>query len=222
MLSNKKAIIFDLDGTLFDSMLVWRDIDIEFLNEYGFVVDYPALQKDIEGCSMYETALYFINRFHLTESAEELIDIWNKKAVDKYTNEILPKPFAIDFINKLYENSYKLAVGSSNSRYLIEAVLEAHDILDKIDVIVTSDEVKKGKPEPDVYLMAAEKLGESPSDCIVFEDLLAGIEAGSRAGMSTCAIWDFYSKNDWDEKILKADYHINDYSEVINLIHERN
>lgn len=220
MFSNIKAVLFDMDGTLLDSMSVWTDIDDEFFADNNFDIDYEIVKKDIEGCSMYETAQYFISNFNMKESPEELVERWNEMAFDHYSSIVSEKPGAIDFVKKLHDMGYKIAVGSSNSRVLIEAGLRSNGIIEYIDEIVTSGEVNKGKPAPDVYLEAARRIGVHPDNCIVFEDVMAGIEAGKNAGMRTCVIFDEYSMNDWDEKKEYADYSIKDYKEVFKYLNE--
>lgn len=213
--NNVKAVLFDLDGTLFDTMLIWRQIDMDFLDSHGYDVDYIALQKDIEGMSMGETAEYFIKRFNMENTVEELVHIWIDMSIDYYKYKVKEKPGAIEFVKELKKKGIKTAVASSNSRLLIETVLKANGIYDCIDTIVTSHEVAQGKPAPDVYLKAAENIGVEPKDCLVFEDVLAGILAGKAAGASVIAIWDEYSQFDWKEKKETADYYIEDYYELI-------
>ncbi|MBR4753559.1 MAG: HAD family phosphatase, partial [Lachnospiraceae bacterium] len=99
MLENIDAIIFDLDGTLVDSMWMWKDIDLEFLGERGLELP-PTLQKEIEGMSFNETAELFIERFKLTETIDELKVIWNDMAYDKYAHVVRPKPGAIRFLDR--------------------------------------------------------------------------------------------------------------------------
>ena len=99
MLKNFDAIIFDFDGTLVDSMWMWRQIDIDFLGERGLPLP-DDLQKNIEGMSFYETAQEFKRLFNLKESINELMDIWNQMAYKKYQTEIKLKPGAFDFIKQ--------------------------------------------------------------------------------------------------------------------------
>ena len=213
MLHNKKAVIFDLDGSLVDSMWMWRDIDIEFLEERGMTLP-DDFQYKIEGMSFTETAAYSKERFGLSESVEELKAIWNRMAIDKYSNEVDFKPGAQRFLQYCKDNEIRLGIATSNSRELVSAVSEALHLSDYIDVIVTSCEVKKGKPAPDVYLAAAERLRVAPKDCLVFEDVPAGILAGKNANMTVCAVEDEFSAELAEEKKRLADYYIRDYKEV--------
>ncbi|MGN0350537.1 MAG: HAD family hydrolase [Roseburia sp.] len=217
MLSNKKAVIFDLDGTLVDSMWMWRDIDIEFLGKKG--IPFPEdLQEKIEGMSFTETAQYFKEHFPLEESVEELKAIWNEMAMDKYLHTVPLKPGAKEFLNYLSENGIKMAIASSNSKELIQAVGSVYDFDQYFSSIVTSCSVKKGKPFPDVYLEAAKQIGVAPEDCLVFEDIVKGIEAGKNAGMEVCAIFDEYSADQDEEKRMIADYYIKDYRELLKKV----
>ena len=83
------------------------------------------------------------------------------------------------------------------------------------DSVVTANEVKRGKPAPDVYLEVKDRLGVSPEDCLVFEDILPGIEAGHNAGMKVCAVYDDYSRDVDEQKRTLADYYIRDYFELL-------
>ncbi len=219
MLTNKKAVIFDLDGSLVDSMWLWRDIDIEFLAERG--MDLPdSFQNEIEGMSFTETAIYSKKRFNLTESVEELKDIWNRMAMDKYSNEVDFKPNADLFLKYCKENQIRLGIATSNSRELVTAVSEALELDKYIDVIVTSCEVPRGKPAPDVYLEAARRLEVAPENCLVFEDVPAGIRAGKNACMTVCAVEDEFSNEFKEEKHRLADYYIKDYRQVLECTYE--
>jgi len=211
----KEAFIFDLDGTIVDSMWVWKSIDIEFLGSIGCELP-DDLQKCIEGMSFYETAEYFKKRFSILKTPEEIIDVWNKMAFDKYSNEVTLKPGILDFLKYLKENNKKIGIATSNSRVLAYEALKRKGIFEYFDVILTGDECGKGKPEPDVYINTAAALNADNKNCLVFEDLPAGIIAGKRAGMETVAIADNYSDYQWNRKIELADYNIQDYKEIIN------
>ena len=214
MLKNFDAIIFDFDGTLVDSMWMWRQIDIDFLGERGLPLP-DDLQKNIEGMSFYETAQEFKRLFNLKESINELMDIWNQMAYKKYQTKIKLKPGAFDFIKQAKEKGLKLGIASSNSMELITAATHSLGIHEYFDDILSANSVARGKPFPDVFLKVAENLNVTPDKCLVFEDITKGIEAGKNAGMTVCAVDDAYSLDTVDEKRKLADFYIYDYKEII-------
>ncbi len=207
-----EAVIFDLDGSLVDSMWMWKAIDIEYLKGHG--IEAPStLQKDIGGRSFVETAVYFKERFNLKDSVEKIGDDWNKMAWDKYTNEVPLKEGVSDLLDKCAESGIKLGIASSNSTELIKQVLSSHGIMDKFQSIKSGTQVVKGKPAPDIYLTVADELGAEPSKCLVFEDLVDGIKAAKNAGMTVVAVSDDYSRHSDDLKRELADDYIEDYWE---------
>ncbi len=209
-LDNFEAVIFDLDGSLVDSMWMWKAIDIEYLG--GFGIEAPVdLQKEIGGRSFIETAIYFKERFGIEDSIEKIGDDWNRMAFDKYTHEVPLKEGADKFLAICEEKGIKLGIASSNSTELIEQVLASHGIRDKFKSIKSGTEVLKGKPAPDIYLTVAKELDADPSKCLVFEDLVDGIIAGKKAGMTVVAVSDDYSRHSDDEKKELSDMYIEDY-----------
>lgn len=216
IIESKKAILFDLDGTLIDSMWMWKAIDIDYLGRLG--IEMPDnLQYEIEGKSFYETSLYFKSRFGIKDAPEKIMDDWNHMAFDIYQNKIGLKSGAKDFLEFLKNQGKKTAIATSNSRMLTEVVLESLGITDLFDVIITAGEVEKGKPAPDIYLKAAGDLAVTPDECAVFEDIPQGIMAGKNAGSIVFAIEDEYSKRYDKEKRNLADYYIHDYYDILAL-----
>lgn len=219
MLENVKAVIFDLDGTLVNSMWMWKSIDVEYLEKKGIAVpaDIQAFQEELEGMGFTETAVFFKKRFQIEDSLEKIKKTWIDMAEEKYCNEVPLKPGVKEFLEELKNRSIRVGISSSNSRKLIETVLKAHHIEEYFDCITTCCEVANSKPAPDVYLKTAEGLQIAPKDCLVFEDVPMGIMAGKNAGMQVCAVDDAYSKRQEAEKRKLADYYIEDYYEVWNL-----
>lgn len=214
MLEGKKALLFDLDGTLVDSMWMWGDIDIEYLGKFG--IDCPQdLQKSIEGMSFSETAVYFKKRFSIPDSVEQIKADWEKMSLHKYRYEVPLKTGVREFLE--WGRSRRLAMGiaTSNGRQMVDAVLDSLKLSSYFQTVVTACEVAAGKPAPDIYLKAAADLDAHPADCMVFEDVPAGILAGKRAGMEVCAVEDDFSAGMRREKQKLADYYITDYFQLL-------
>lgn len=214
MTDNYKAYIFDMDGTLIDSMWMWRKIDIEFLARYNIPLP-EDLQKQIEGMNFYETAVYFKHFFNIPESIEEIMAIWNEMALDKYRYEVELKPDVRLFLEQSKAKGIKLGIATSNSTQLAMSALASLGITNLFDVIITGNDVKKGKPDPEIYLACLDRLNCLASDCLVFEDIIPGIEAGHSAGMKVCAVYDDYSAKDDSTKRQLADYYIKCYKEIL-------
>ncbi len=214
MLKNIEAVIFDLDGSLVDSMWMWYDIDVEYLKRFG--IDCPSdLQASIEGMSFSETSVYFKERFSLPDSIEQIKKDWNDMAWDKYLHEVPFKEGAYEFLCHCKEQGIKLGIATSNSRELVENIASVHGLENFFSCIMTGCDVAKGKPAPDIYLAVAEKLGVLPEKCLVFEDIVPGIMAGKSAGMKVCAVDDAYSAYQEEEKRKLADYYIKDFRGII-------
>lgn len=214
MLKDIKAVIFDLDGSLVDSMWMWYDIDVEYLGRFGLTCP-KDLQACIEGMSFSETAVYFKERFSLPDSLEQIKKDWNDMAWDKYLHEVPLKEGVYEFLCYCKEKGIKLGIATSNSRELVENIAKVHGLDAYFECIMTGCDVAKGKPAPDIYLAVAKKLQVAPENCLVFEDIVPGIMAGKSAGMKVCAVEDAYSAYQVGEKEKLADYYIKDFRGII-------
>lgn len=213
MLKGIEAVLFDLDGSLVDSMWIWKDIDIEYLGKFG--INLPeGLQHEIEGMSFSETAVYFKKRFQIPDEIEVMKAEWNRMAWDKYTHEVPLKEGAKEFLDYCRAKGIKLGIATSNSRELVENVIHVLGLDDYFTCIVTGCDVERGKPAPDVYLEAARRCKIMPERCLVFEDIVPGILAGKAAGMKVCAVEDAYSAEQINDKKRLSDYFIKDYKEI--------
>lgn len=215
ILDGVKAVIFDLDGTLVDSMWMWKSIDEEFLSRYGLSVP-PDLSSAIEGMGFSETARYFKERFQVEDSVEEIKRSWNEMAWEKYKNQVPLKDGVKEFLELLKERQISMAIATSNSRELVEMVTRERRVDSYFSAILTSCDASRGKPFPDVYLLAAERIHAEPRECLVFEDIVHGIMAGKNAGMKVCAVEDLYSKAQEEKKRELADYYIVSYREILD------
>jgi len=214
MLADKEAIIFDLDGTLVDSMWMWNTIDQEYLDQFQITLP-KDLQSQIEGMSFTETAQYFKQRFQIPDGIEKIKGDWNRLAWDKYRNEVPLKSGVFEFLTHCKQSGLKMGIATSNSIELVNSIAKVHKLDQFITVIRTSCDVKKGKPAPDIYLLVASQLNVAPEKCLVFEDIIPGIQAGKAAGMSVCAVEDPYSADQREQKKELADYYIENYFEIL-------
>lgn len=214
LLQGKKAVLFDLDGTLVDSMWMWHQIDVEYLARYGYECP-DDLQLAIAGMSFSETAVYFKERFQISESIDEIRDTWIQMSIEKYRHEVPFKEGALEFLNYCKDHQIRTGIATSNGREIVDALMESLHMDPYLDVVVTACEVKAGKPSPDVYLEAASRLDVKPEDCLVFEDIPAGILAGKRAGMTVIAVEDAFSEEMKNEKCALADGFIDTYFELL-------
>ncbi|MBM7833927.1 HAD family hydrolase [Clostridium sardiniense] len=214
MFNDVKAAIFDLDGTLIDSMWVWEQIDMDYLGEKNIEVP-ENLNDEIGHLSFNQVAVYFKERFKLEDSLDEIKKSWSDMAYYHYSTDIKLKNGVIEFFNFLKKSNIKIGLATSNSLHLLEAVLKNNGIYNYFDSITITDEVSVGKHEPDVYLLASKKLGVSPEECVVFEDIIQAVKGAKKAGMKVIGVEDIRSLNDKNEILSLADDFITDFREII-------
>jgi len=217
MLKKYEAIIFDLDGTLVDSMWMWLEIDVDFLKSKGKEVP-KNLQKNIEGMSFTETAKYFIEEFSLSESVEELKTIWRDMASKYFMEKVHLKEGVYEFLTYLKEQNIPLGIATSNTKELTKLAVEKNEIKHFFKSIRTSCEVDKGKPYPYIYLKVANDLNVKPNKCLAFEDTEAGMNAALSAGMDVISIYDKTSEDYKDILKEKSIMYINSFKELMDKI----
>jgi HAD superfamily hydrolase (TIGR01509 family) len=179
-------VVFDLDGVLVDSEQVWDGVREELARERGGSW-HPGAQRDMMGMSSPEWSRYMHERIGLEESPEEINRIVVERMLARYRAGPPWVPGALDAVQRMAA-SFTLGLASSSNRELIDAVLEAGRIAGLFRATVSSEEVARGKPAPDVYLEAARRLGADPGDCVAVEDSHNGIRSAKAAGMSCVAI----------------------------------
>ncbi len=209
-----KGVIFDLDGTLIDSMHIWQKIDVDFLARRGIVVPDDYMNA-ISHMGAYDTALYTIKRFNLNDTPEELIKEWVSMALKEYGNSKL-KNGAEEYIAFLNKNNIKIAVATATEPEIAVEALKNRSFKKDICAVVTVSEVKRGKGYPDIYLKCAEKLGLLPNECIVFEDILMGIKGAKTGGFYTVGVYEKCSESNMEEIKKLCDRYIYDFKEMIN------
>jgi HAD superfamily hydrolase (TIGR01509 family) len=214
---NIKGVIFDLDGTLLDSMHVWDKIDHIFLAERGIELpdDY---QQAIAVMNCRSTAVYTIERFGLKETVDEVVAQWQGMARREYAVSLRLKPGAADYLRRLSQKGIKIALATGSGRELFEAALKNNGVYSLFDAFVTLDDVERDKCFPDIYLKAAGELGLEPSQCLVFEDILTGICSAKAAGMRVIAVYDDWSAGVRGSIEREADGFITDFTRLAQAV----
>ena len=205
-----KAYIFDLDGTVLDSMGVWRNIDVEFLGKRNltFTEEYA---KALSSMKLNLAAEYTIKLYGLNEEPQDIINEWLGMAKDAFAYKVGLKPYAKELLETLHKNKIPAAVATTSKKELYLPALERNGILGYFDAIADSDMVASGKDSPEIFLYAAKLLNQKPSDCIVFEDTAAGISSAKSVGFTVAAITDGESEAKHAEITKIADFTAYDF-----------
>lgn len=203
----KKGVIFDLDGTLVNSMRVWENADYALAERYGFVPDDEYWSK-VTSLSFLEGAAYITNRFNLNKTSSEIADELYAMALHDYKYNIELKPGAENLLKMLSNDGLKVAIATSNVEEMTHAVLKKNGVFDYIDAFVYCDQVGKNKAFPDVYEAAAKALGLKASECYIFEDVPYALEGAKKSGAEVIGVFDEYSASKEAEMRSKADRYI--------------
>ncbi len=204
-----KGHIFDLDGTLTKSNHVWSKIDEEFLGKRGIEVPEDYF-KQVSAMNFEQAAVYTNDRFSLGENIQDIMNEWFDMAVYEYTNVIELCGNAGEYVRKLKEQGRKIALATASTEELYKPVLKRNGILECFDCFVSTEQVKRGKGFPDVYELAAEKLGLDAKACVVYEDIVEGIKGAKAGGFFAVACLNDHYSHDWDEMREIADEIVED------------
>ena len=204
-----KGHIFDLDGTLTKSNHVWSKIDEEFLGKRGIEVPDDYF-KQVSAMNFEQAAVYTNDRFSLGENIQDIMKEWFDMAVYEYTNVIGLCGNAGEYVRCLKDQGRKIALATASTEELYRPVLKRNGILDCFDCFVSTEQVKRGKGFPDVYELAAEKLGLEARDCVVYEDIVEGIKGAKAGGFFAVACLNDHYSHDWGEMRDIADEIVED------------
>jgi HAD superfamily hydrolase (TIGR01509 family) len=180
------AVIFDLDGVLVDSEQVWDEVREEFVRERGGRWHANA-QREMMGMSSTEWSRYVSDELGVALPPEEISTEVARRVAEAYRRELPLLPGAVAAVRRLAER-WPLGVASSSNRPIIDLVLERAGVADRFAVIVSSEEVDRGKPAPDVYLEATARLGVDPGRSAAIEDSTNGLRAARAAGLGVVAV----------------------------------
>ncbi|MDR1754605.1 MAG: HAD family phosphatase [Eubacterium sp.] len=183
VLRGKKAAIFDMDGTIIDTLPIWGNVDIKFLSKRGLPVpdDYFKL---ISLMSFEEAAQYTKERFSLVDRPEEIIAEWIDFAEQEYVESAKVFPNVVEYLEELKSGGIKIALATSAIKRFYESALTSNNILEFFDVLCSVDEAGAGKEKPDIYYLAMKKLEIKPCECVIFEDVEEAALSALKTGAS--------------------------------------
>ncbi|WP_352399272.1 HAD family phosphatase [Anaerotignum sp.] len=209
-----KNIIFDLDGTLIDSMPVWKNTGQNFLENHGFVVP-ENLHSVVKTQTLGQTAEYFRTHLGVTHSTEDITKEIINFVEDAYRNTIPLKPYAKEFLDKEYKKGTKMCILTASESSYIQPALERLDLLKYFQFILTCTETGHYKNQPEVFRIAMNKLGGNLENTVVFEDALYAVEGAKKGGFTVYAVADPVTEA--DSKIIQsvADRYIKSYKDLL-------
>lgn len=212
-----RAAIFDLDGTLLDSMGVWEQVDVDFLKKRGLPV--PEGYGDaMRARGLEEAAVYTKRFFDLPDSVESIAGEWLSMVRSEYAHRVGLMPGAAEILSRYKSRGVKLAVATCSAKELVEPCLERLGILEYFDSICTAESVSRGKEFPDIFFLAASKLGVPPGECAVFDDVLPAVRSAKAAGMSAIAVFEPHSRHLSGEIRKIADRYIMNLNEALEWV----
>jgi len=208
--------IFDMDGTLTDSMFVWKDVGKRYLISCG-ITPSEDLWNNIKNMSMRQVSDYFVSEYGLTKSPREIKDGINLLIEPMYRDEVLPKEGVVDFLRNFQERGIKMCVATATDKHLVELVLRRNGMLDFFTGIFTCTSVGASKDTPVIYENALEHLGTPKEETLVFEDALYALRTAKNAGFHVVGVFDSFAEKDIEVIKSIADFYITDYTADNNL-----
>ena len=196
VIAKKRLLIFDMDGTLLDSMEFWQNLGRRYLESKG-----KSPEDDLEDVIKSMT----LQEYDLDEDTEDIIKEVLDFIEDKYLNEIPLKKGVKKFLEKVNSQGYKMCILTTSEKSQAVGALKRTGVLDLFDEVYTDRDFDLSKKDPKIYIKACEKMGESPSDTVVFEDALYAVESAKKTGCAVVGVYDEYSKGDWDKIISIVD-----------------
>ena len=207
-----RGAIFDVDGTLLDSMFIWDTIGETYLRSIGYEPR-EKLNEVFKNMSLFQAARYYRTEYGVTLSIDEIMNGVNAMLERYYRFEVSLKPGVAELLAQLQASGVKLCIATATDRYLVEAALERCGVLSCFGAVFTCNEVGHGKDEPDIFEEALRFLGTEKAETVVFDDALYAVRTAKEAGFPVAVIYDSHEKNQEGLRVL-ADFYIEDFSQV--------
>jgi HAD superfamily hydrolase (TIGR01509 family) len=202
--------IFDMDGTLIDSMFIWRDVGKRYLVSCG-ITPSENLREEIKKLTTWETVDYFKAKYIPDKTQEEIYKGIDSLLWPMYREEAFPKEGIFLLLDSLKERGVKMVVATATDKLLVEMILEKLGLLCYFSDVYTCSMVGAGKESPLIYEKALEHLGTSKGETIVFEDANYAIKTAKNAGFVVAGVYDDSQSTHQDEIKALSDYYITDY-----------
>ncbi len=206
-----QGAIFDVDGTLLDSMSIWDTIGTDYLRSIGYEPR-ENLNEVFKNMSLLQAAEYYQHEYGVTQSIEEIMDGVNAMLERFYNYDAPLKPGVEELLERLRRKEVKLCIATATDRYLVEAALERCGVLSYFDAIFTCNEVGHGKDEPIIFEAALHFLGTEKTKTVVFDDALYAIRTAKKAGFPVAAVYDSHEKAQAEIRAL-ADLYLADLAQ---------
>lgn len=216
MISRFKAVIFDMDGTLIDSMYAWRGVYREYIRNHGF--DMPMEIVGIPEYPVGWAARLLKDQLEALDppvSYEEAVEAMYKLVDDHYAADTEARPGAKEFVFRLKERGKKVAVATATPLRYAETALNRLGFDGLFDLVVSDEEVGCGKNSEAYFKWVAERLGVKAEECLIVEDAAYSIRTAKKAGFTVCAIEDYYAWRDRDEIRALADRYLSCYADIL-------
>ena len=212
-MNKMKGAIFDMDGTLLDSMHVWRTKGEDYLRSRG-LEPHAGANEATQYMSMAQMAGYFRAEYGLRDSEQQIIDDLNRMVENQYLHVVLAKEGVPEALERLAGQGVRMCVATATDLPLVEAALKRTGLLPYFSAVFTCTGVGAGKDRPDIYCRAQEHLGAAISETVVFEDALYAVRTAKRAGFYVAGVYDYWERKKWSEIQALADICSHSFSEI--------
>ena len=210
-----RGAIFDVDGTLLDSMFIWDTIGEAYLRSIGYQPK-ENLNETFKNMSLHQAARYYQTEYGVTQSIDEIMDGVNAMLERYYRFEVPLKPGVAELLERLRQDGVKLCIATATDRHLVEAALDRCGVLSCFGEIFTCNEVGHGKDEPHIFEAALGFLGTRREETLVFDDALYAIRTAKETGFPVAAVYDSHERSQAEVR-ARSDLYLEDLTQLVEL-----